>query len=109
MVMPNHFHGIIIIEKSAVKAPSVETRHALSLKTQQQRQPHFRFQNQGGNTISSMIGSYKSAVTRLAKPINNDFCWQGRFYDHIIRSHDEFLRISAYIINNPKNWKDNNA
>ena len=33
-----------------------------------------------------------------------NFSWQPRFYDHIIRNHESFVRISYYIINNPVNW-----
>ena len=59
VVMPNHVHGIIIINKPV----SVETRHALSLSTQSPSQKHEtigqkRFQNQGKGTLSSIIGSY---------------------------------------------------
>jgi putative transposase len=65
-----------------------------------------RFQNQGKNTISSIIGSYKSAVTKHCNRLNFDFDWQSRFHDHIIRSDQSFLRIATYIKNNPANWKD---
>ena len=97
VIMPNHVHGIIIINDD------VETGHALSL---QSKSPiHFRFRNQGKNTISAMIGSFKSAVTKLVRRTTENFAWQTRFYDHIIRTKDEYLRISNYIINNIANWK----
>jgi REP element-mobilizing transposase RayT len=64
-----------------------------------------RFQNQGKNTLSSVIGSYKSMVTKHARHINPDFAWQGRFYDHIIRDDAGYVKISEYIINNPVNWE----
>jgi len=64
-----------------------------------------RFQNQGSNTISSIIGSYKSAVTRHANRLEIENGWQARFHDHIIRNHGEYNRIDNYIINNPKNWQ----
>ncbi|MEQ1676557.1 MAG: hypothetical protein ABL876_07645, partial [Chitinophagaceae bacterium] len=82
---------------------TAETGHALSLRTQQ---PHFRFRNPGKNSISSMVGSFKSSVTKLSRIINKNFEWQTRFYDHIIRSHEDFVRISNYILNNPANWKE---
>jgi REP element-mobilizing transposase RayT len=132
-IMPNHVHGIIIINDSvetghalspgkskpetgwdlpqtgwdlpetgldktnSAENPPIETGHALSL-------PHPRFRNPGKNTISTMVGSFKSAVTKLSRPINPRFGWQTRFYDHIIRSHEDFVRISNYIKNNPANW-----
>lgn len=65
-----------------------------------------RFQNQGKNTMSSIVGSYKSAVTKHCNRLGLNFGWQSRFHEHIIRDEKSFQRISQYIINNPKNWKE---
>ena len=65
-----------------------------------------RFQNQGKNTVSSIIGGYKSAVTKYARRLGFEYAWQDRFHDHIIRNDASFLRIAAYIENNPVNWKE---
>ena len=67
-----------------------------------------RFQNIGKNSISAIIGSYKSAVTKHANRLKFEFQWQTRFYDHIIRNDKSFQTISNYIINNPANWRDDN-
>ena len=58
------------------------------------------------NTVSTMIGSYKSAVTKHANRLGFDNGWQSRFHDHIIRNDAEYQRISDYIIGNPANWKN---
>ncbi len=131
VVMPNHIHGIIILdgnnpvgddgktdENTVETRPAVETRHALSLQTSpppwssppdqspgEKTIGQKRFQNQGKNTISSIVGSYKSAVTRHCNRLELDFAWQSRFYDHIIRDQKSFERISEYIQNNPTKWK----
>ena len=105
VVMPNHIHGILILNKpdGGYKngnnnggndgiGDGLETGHALSLRHQQQppTQPqtigHKRFQNIGKNTVSSIIGSYKSAVTKHANRLGFPNGWQTRFYDHIIRN-----------------------
>ena len=65
-----------------------------------------RFQNPGKNTVSSIIGSYKSAVTKHAHRLGSDFAWQPRFYDHIIHDEKSYLRIAEYIVNNPLKWQD---
>ena len=62
-----------------------------------------RFQNQGKNSLSSIVGSYKSAVTKHIRRLRFEFNWQPRFYDHIIRDTTSYLRISQYIDNNPAN------
>ena len=103
MVMPNHIHGILIIDHA--DADMVETRHALSLRDQQQsRLATNRFQNQGKNTISSIIGGYKSAVTKHARRLGFDFGWQRNYWEHIIRNEQSYQHISEYIQNNPAKW-----
>ena len=122
VVMPNHIHGILILnEENNKNGDNVETRHALSLPppTQSPSPPtppppsqpqktigQKRFQNQGKNTVSSIIGGYKSAVTKHARRLGFDFAWQARFWDHIIRNEKEYHRIAQYIINNPQKWED---
>ncbi|MGV8814099.1 MAG: transposase [Gelidibacter sp.] len=124
VVMPNHIHGIIIINPDLGHDlggdlghdPEVKTRHALSLRdvdadvhayTNENPQKSIgenRFRNPGKNSVSSLIGGYKSAVTKHANRLNLDFGWQTRFYDHIIRDERSFNTISNYIINNPSKW-----
>lgn len=65
-----------------------------------------RFQHQGEKTLSSIVGSYKSAVSRHAHRLGCDFAWQSRFYDAIIRDNRALIRVQSYIGNNPKNWKE---
>ncbi len=63
-----------------------------------------RFQNQGKNTLPSIIGSYKSVVTKHARRLGFEFFWQPNYYKHLIRGHEKFSRIKIYIKNNPVNW-----
>ena len=103
VIMPNHVHGIITINKSA----SVETRHALSLPTEPNETiGQLRFQNQGKGSLSAIIGSYKSVLTKNARKIHADFAWQSRFHDHIIRNDESLQRIRDYIINNALRWRE---
>ena len=117
IVMPNHVHGILILndmDKVQNDGPDVETRHALSLhphQPQNQLTPppntgQSRFQNQGKNSVSSIIGSYKSAVTKHANRLGFEFGWQDRFHDHIIKNAESFETIQTYIANNPLKWKE---
>lgn len=123
VVMPNHIHGILIldnpanlssIETNAIPDATtigiVETRHALSLPSSSLPSQQ-RFQNQGKNTVSSIIGSYKSAVTKHSNRIGlkhgeEAFGWQSRFHDYIIRNDAEYQRINDYIENNPASWSN---
>lgn len=83
VIMPTHVHGIIIINQT------VETRHASSLQHK-------------NITLSDIIGSFKSAVTKAAKEKENkDFYWQQRFYDRLIRNEKELYKIRLYMEGNP--------
>jgi len=106
VVMPNHIHGIVILDDPYNKSWSYPDQNNSTNTLSPKLTPgQKRFQNQGQNTVSSIIGSYKSVVTRNARKINPDFVWQPRFWDNIIRDKKSYQRIRRYIINNPKNWK----
>ena len=124
VVMPNHIHGIVVINDGNNGTTTgdngtttVETTHALSLQPSPQPSPQSapqspqtigqqRFQHQGAKTLSSIVGSYKSAVSRHAHRLGYEFAWQSRFYDNIIRNDDALDRIQNYIYNNPDNWNE---
>jgi len=95
VVMANHVHGILVLNGNAVSVQSIHQTPAQS-----------RFQNQGKNTLSSIIGSYKSAVTRHAHRLGYEFAWQVNFHDHIIRNESEYQRIAEYIKANPAKWNE---
>ena len=57
-------------------------------------------------SISTIIRSYKSAVTKQARLINKNFAWQARFHDHLIRNNKSYDKITAYIETNPYHWQD---
>ena len=56
------------------------------------------------DSLSAIIRWYKGRTAYDAHKTNPDFAWQTRFHEHIIRSQDDFTRISNYIIDNPLNW-----
>ena len=85
IVMPNHIHGIIIINKPvetqniASDEPYLETQNIASLPSQKN---NFGPQSQN---LASIIRGFKIGVTKFAKNNDIDFAWQPRFHDHIIR------------------------
>jgi len=92
IIMPNHIHGILFINNVS---PTQETLCATSL--------HSGISPKSG-TISTIIRSFKSAVTFLCNKNNLVFAWQPRFYEHIIRNETELFRVREYIMNNPLKW-----
>jgi len=103
VVIPNHIHGILVIDKLDDETNPTQNPNF----TSEQKTPgELRFRNQGKHSLSSIIGSYKSIITKHAHRIHADFEWQDRFYDHIIRDEEEFSKIANYIENNVVNWQD---
>lgn len=105
VVMPNHVHGIVVINKPdrGLDDKHVERRQNLN-STDTKSIGQKRFQNQGKNSLSSIIGSYKSVVSKHAHKINPNFGWQPLFYEHIIWDERAYNNISNYINDNPKRW-----
>ncbi len=90
---------------------SVDSGHALNLQGQPSLvgKPQIgknRFQNIGKNSASTIVGSYKSAVTKHARRLGYDFAWHTLFYNYIIRNDKAFNNIQTYIIENPLWWKE---
>ncbi len=120
IVMPNHFHGIIILNKnipdeekshennvemcrSLVETDRslVETRRGESLREKQNE-----FGKPIKNSLSVIINEFKGSVKRWANKNNHeDFFWQTRFYDRIIRNERELFNIRRYIELNPMKWE----
>ncbi len=116
VVMPNHIHGIIVLNDNDNTDNNVETLHATSKQiieqnktlratSLQQNENQYSEISPKSNSISTIIRSYKSAVTKHTKRLQYNFAWQTRFHDHIIRNNNSFNRISEYITNNPANWE----
>ena len=73
---------------------------------QQPKINFFRNISPGSNSLPTVIRSYKSAVIKHVHRLGFEFNWQPRYYDHIIRNENEYIKISQYITNNPKNWRE---
>ncbi|MGE5420774.1 MAG: transposase [Chloroflexota bacterium] len=102
VIMPDHIHGIIIINKPHQygNPVDVETQNFASLH------PCFsknRFGPQSEN-LASIIRGYKIGVIKYAHEIESGFRWQPRYHDHIIRDNIEYERITDYIRQNPQKW-----
>jgi hypothetical protein len=56
--------------------------------------------------LASIIRGYKIGVTKQAKLMQLNFAWQPRFYDHIIRNQESYLKIAEYTQTNPLKWQE---
>ncbi len=115
VVMPNHFHGIIHIEKDLEQNPE----HIGKFRSPSQ-------------TIGAIIRGFKGATTKRIKELifnrpdlperaNCDSpqrdsplsgidpeksIWQRDYWDNIIRNQRAYDNIINYIRNNPKKWEE---
>jgi putative transposase len=113
VIMPNHVHGIIMINHNT-GMNHVETLHATSLPSPSpspspesdpiSENKSLAHISPKTGSLSTVIRSFKSAVTKWCNENQYKFGWQTRFHDHIIRTDAELDRIREYIIDNPKNW-----
>jgi REP element-mobilizing transposase RayT len=118
VVMPNHLHGIVVIAREPCvetpQRPRVGDRIASDqLPTER---PHGEAMQRGVFTrvafrilpgsLAAIIGQFKSRATKRAWQLGfEDFGWQRRFYDHIIRDDTSLDNIRQYIVENPAKWE----
>lgn len=114
VIMPNHTHGIIIIDNPDHIPHNVETLQC-NVSTgddddmnTDKKSANIQMQkiSPKSGSISTIIRSFKSVTTKHAREIHADFEWQSRFHDHIIRDEKSFHTIRQYIIDNPLKWQD---
>lgn len=121
IVMPNHIHGILILDKPDFNLnhyPMKDNYENINIKknfkvrdvacnvfTNKVVSNFYSSISPKSNTISTIIRSFKSAVTKHANRMKLENGWQANFHDHIIRNNKDYEKISNYIIQNPKNWK----
>lgn len=122
IVMPNHIHGIVSIDRETVQtqrttlnnAPGISTvnresnrpsRRGVACNTPTQANQRLSSISPKPATLSSVVRSFKSAVSRWALANGQtEFAWQPRFHDRIIRNERELNAFQQYILDNPKNW-----
>lgn len=76
VIMPNHVHMLIEIKTDSSGRP------------------------QTAPTLSRIVNQFKGAVTKDA----GKAFWQKGFYDHVIRSQNDYNEIIRYIETNPERW-----
>lgn len=94
VIMPNHIHGIIILEN---KEPIDPIKKQYSFQVAERR---------GRRSLQGLIRDFKSVTTRYYKKTYNvgESLWQESFYDTVITSQQQYENICNYIQLNPTNW-----
>jgi REP element-mobilizing transposase RayT len=102
--MPNHFHGILIIDQS----PGTERNVGAALRGR----PGKGHPRRGAPTLGDFMGWFKTMTTnehiRGVKtqnwPAFTARLWQRNYYEHVIRNENELTLIREYIQMNPGKW-----
>jgi putative transposase len=92
MIMPNHFHGIVIITDGRGTA---------------RRAPTEEFGKPVAHSVPTIIRAFKSASTKRINGMRKTPgapVWQRNYYEHVIRNETELNAIREYILANPSNW-----
>jgi REP element-mobilizing transposase RayT len=110
VIMPNHFHGIVIITDTNTNGNPVGAHRCAPLPTPK-NQPLNQsvIPQRQSRSLSSFIAGFKSAVTiriNAIRQTSNPPIWQRNYYESIVRDPDSLNPVREYIINNPKMWTD---
>ena len=93
IIMPNHLHGLIIIESDNVGAI-----HELPLQKTQRR----------SMLLPKIIGYFKMNTAKKINQIRQspgERVWQRNYFERIIRNNKELNKIKYYISKNPIKWE----
>ena len=101
VVMPDHIHAIVAIDRIDLKMMSQSERW----KQSSVNQSMCGISRQRGR-LSIIVSGFKRAVSHFANVQGLDFGWQSRYHDRIIRDVAEMDRTVDYINNNVRKWCD---
>jgi putative transposase len=125
IVMPNHFHGIIVIRDQPplvratpcvalgsvgpacqIQVPCDETAGADAPRATHgvARTNSWKLSS---DSVGAIVGQIKSASSRRVNRLRNtpgERIWHRNYYDHIIRDERDLDRVREYIAGNPGNW-----
>lgn len=115
-VMPNHIHGILIINRRGVIHHALMENDGLDQGAMNGTEKGAM--NEGlinlkgaincARTLGQIVRCFKSRCAYEINKINKTMglkIWQRNYFERIIRNEKEYLKIKEYIKNNPKIWK----
>lgn len=102
VIMPNHVHLLLTLERAATRAAPTGAGTQADARVS----PTDRG-TQAATELGRLVGTVKSRSVHLAagRGLEVGRLWQRGYYDHIVRSENDFLRIWTYIDNNPLRWE----
>jgi len=92
ILMPNHLHGIIVINDDDSQKGGSRTAPTIFPK----RKP-----------LGRLVGAFKTVSTKRINELRQTpgfALWQRNYYEHIIRNENSLNKIRDYILGNPSRW-----
>lgn len=115
VIMPNHVHLLLTLERAATRAAptGAGTQAAARIvptgagTRADARVAPTDSRTRAATELGRLVGTVKSRSVHLAagRGLEAGRLWQRGYYDHIVRSENDFLRIWTYIDNNPLRWE----
>lgn len=130
VIMPNHFHAIVVIGNDSIRAdlrgcaknldgcikgkPKVVAITKDNIGRPRRVAPTNENENITSRvSLSNVVGRYKSLTTRryIDGVENHNWprfetrLWQRSYYEHVIRDERDYESIVNYILTNPENWE----
>jgi putative transposase len=93
VVMPDHFHGILVLSDDQRPASCGEDKSGKRL----------------AGSVGVIVGQFKAAVTKRINRVRGTptaQVWQRNYFERIIRTEDELNMTRKYIEGNAAHWAD---
>ena len=112
IVMPNHVHGVIVLEGDYKNRPINDQPVGAGLVPALPTGDEARAPTRGAPTLGEIVGTFKSLTTHtyIQGVRNKNWTpfdkrlWQRNYYEHVIRSEDSLNETRRYIDTNPQRW-----
>ncbi len=101
VVMPNHFHGIVVLTPVGVGLESAHSDVRSTVRAGLKPAPTKR------HGLPEIVRGFKTFSARRINEIRQTpgtSVWQRNYYEHVIRDESDYNRIAEYIANNPQRW-----
>lgn len=102
VVMPNHIHGIIILNVGVSPCARPNNREEEQI---QEPIPTMSLPDVIQRFKSLTTARYREGVLLHQWEPFKGRLWQRNYYEHVIRDEESLNKIREYILNNPLNWE----
>ncbi len=112
VVMPNHVHGMIILNGRGGSPSGDDTLHGVATTDQaafsgnSKTRPYKTVQRHALPEIIRAFKSFSARRINLFRHTTGIPVWQRNYYEHIIRNEREMDHIRRYLESNPIRWAE---